>query len=259
MQIKHAFEKQAVPAKAYSKPGQLIALRHAMKNYLGRDAGLAGVIRAVVDGHLVPVGYTKRFRGITGYLFPSDELRKYRPVSDVQAPPEGFLNYREAAAVLGVNNAVIRSMVAQGVLTAAAEHRNGFSRLVPAADVQIFGERYVAISVLARRFRLPTISLAGYLRESGTPLLAIPIADAGKGHAIFLRRDVAAQLQFPSRRMLKEQAQRRIEAARKRRWAEYRLPKEAASGKGATIASWRTGHTPVGGGWCVADADNTES
>jgi hypothetical protein len=159
MQIKHAFQEHGVPAKAYSKPGQLIALRHAMKNYLGRDAGLAGVIRAVVDGHLVPVGYTKRFRGITGYLFSSDELRKYRPVS----------------------------------------------------DVQIFGERYVAISVLANRFRLPTISFAGYLRESDTPLLTIPIVDAGRGQAVFLRRDVAAQMQLPSRKMLREQALRRIE------------------------------------------------
>ena len=38
------------------------------------------VIWAVVEGSLVPVGYTKRFRGITGYLFRSEDLRKYRPV-----------------------------------------------------------------------------------------------------------------------------------------------------------------------------------
>jgi hypothetical protein len=31
-------------AKAYSKPGKLIVLRHAMKNYLGRDSGLVDVI-----------------------------------------------------------------------------------------------------------------------------------------------------------------------------------------------------------------------
>ncbi|MBZ5617758.1 MAG: hypothetical protein LAQ69_03330 [Acidobacteriia bacterium] len=69
MKIKDAFEKHSVPVKAYSKPGEFIALRHAMKNYLGRDSGLAAVMRAVVDGSLVPVGYTNRFRGITGYLF----------------------------------------------------------------------------------------------------------------------------------------------------------------------------------------------
>jgi hypothetical protein len=43
MKIKHAFEKCSVPVKAYSNPGEFIALRHAMKNYLGRDSGLAGV------------------------------------------------------------------------------------------------------------------------------------------------------------------------------------------------------------------------
>jgi hypothetical protein len=37
VKIKHAFQKHAVPVKAYSKSGQLIALRHAVKNYLGRD------------------------------------------------------------------------------------------------------------------------------------------------------------------------------------------------------------------------------
>ena len=84
-------EKHYAPVKAYSKPGELIALRHAMKNYLGRDSGLAAVIRAVVDGSLVPVGYTNRFRGITGYLFRSEDLRKYRPVPGVTVPPEGFL------------------------------------------------------------------------------------------------------------------------------------------------------------------------
>ena len=75
--IKHAFDIHAVPSKEYSRPGELIALRHAMKNYLGCDSGLAAVIRAVVDGSLVPVGYTNQFRGITGYIFLSKDLRKY--------------------------------------------------------------------------------------------------------------------------------------------------------------------------------------
>jgi hypothetical protein len=74
---------------AYSKPGEVIALRHAVKNYLGHGAGLAAVIRAVVDGALVPVGRTKRFRGITGYLFRTHDLRKYRPVPDITLASEG--------------------------------------------------------------------------------------------------------------------------------------------------------------------------
>jgi hypothetical protein len=231
MKIKDAFEKQAVPLMAYPRRGKLIALRHAMKNYLGRGSGLAATIRAVVDGNLVPVGYTKRFRGITDYLFLSDDLRKYRPVPDVKVPPQGFLNYREAASVLGVKAPVIRSMVAQGLLSPPTGYRAGVSKLVPAAEVQCFAERYVAISVLARQFHLNSGSLARYLRGSGTPLLAIPWPDAGKSHAFFLRKDIAARTQLPSRGMLRKLGQLRIKAYKRKRWEQYRLAKETALGR----------------------------
>jgi hypothetical protein len=194
IKIKDAFESHALAAKAYSKPGKLIALRHAMKNYLGRDSGLADVIRAVVGGNLAPVECAKRFRGITGYLFLSEELRKYRPVSDVKVPPEGFLNYREAATALGIRTNVVRGLVLQGVLTALAGYRNGYSKLVPAKQVQRFAERYVAATVIARHFNLSGWSFARYLRESGTPLLAVSIPDEGKGQALFLPKDAAAHV-----------------------------------------------------------------
>jgi len=70
-----------------------------------------------------------------------------------------------------------------------------------------------------------------YLGESGTPLLAIPLLDRGRGYAFFLSKDVATQIQIPSRRMLREAAQRRIVADRKKKWAEYRQAKETALGK----------------------------
>src|SRR3984893_15904837 len=106
-------------AKANSKPGEFIALRHAMKNYLGSDSGPAAVIRAVVDGSLIPAGYTNRFRGITGYLFLSEYLRKYRPVPGTKVPPEGFVNYGEAATALGITEREIRGLVAEGIVHAA--------------------------------------------------------------------------------------------------------------------------------------------
>ena len=62
MEIKQAFEKHTVPFLEYSQPGELIALRHAMRNYLGRASGLAAVIQAVIDGSLAPCGYTSRFQ-----------------------------------------------------------------------------------------------------------------------------------------------------------------------------------------------------
>jgi len=231
LKVKDAFEKYSLPVKAYSKPGEFIALRPAMKNYLGRDSGLAAVIRAVIDGSLVPVGYTNRFRGITGYLFRAEDLRKYRPVPGVIVPPEGFLNYGEAAAVLGVAVPVIRGLVAQGIVHPAAEYRFGLSKLLAAADVQRFSEGYVATSVLAKRFRLDSGSLARYLKESGTQLLEVPIPDAGKEHAFFLRKEVAAQLQMPSRRMLRDASLRRLVTVRKKKWVEYRQAKETALGR----------------------------
>jgi hypothetical protein len=165
-----------------------------MKNYLGRESGLANVIRAVVGGNFAPVACTKRFRGITGYLFLSEELRKYRPVSDVKVPPEGFLNYREAASKLGIRTNVVRGLVLQGVLTAPAGYRNGYSKLVPAKQVQRFAERYVAATVITKHFNLSGWSFARYLRESGTPLLAVSIPDEGKGQALFLPKDTAAHV-----------------------------------------------------------------
>ncbi|MBK5294924.1 MAG: hypothetical protein JJE04_25000 [Acidobacteriia bacterium] len=92
MNIKCAFEKHAVPVKEYSQSGELIALRHALKNYLGRDLGLAAVIRAVVHGNFTSVGYNRQFRGITGHLFLAGDLRKYRPVPDIRMPLDSFLN-----------------------------------------------------------------------------------------------------------------------------------------------------------------------
>ena len=55
--------------------------------------------------------------------------------------------------------------------------------------------------------------------------------DAGTGHAYFLCKAVAAQMRIPTSRKLREESQRRMKAARKKKWAEYRLAKEIASGK----------------------------
>lgn len=175
--------------------------------------------------------YTNRFPGITGYLFRSDHLRNYRSAPDVTTPPEGFLNYREAAVLLEVRTDVIRSLTNQRVLTASGPVRNGFARLIPAKEIQQFAERYVATSILAKRFHLNSGSLSRYLRESGTPLLAIPFPDSERGQTFFIQNDVATQIQLPSREMLREAALRRIMARRKKQWAEYRQAKEAALGE----------------------------
>jgi hypothetical protein len=223
LKITDAFKKHSVPIQRYLKSGELIALRHALKNCLGRDRGLPAVISAVLDGRLAPVAYTKKFRGITGYIFRSEDLRKYRPVPGRTAPPEGVVTYGEAARLLGVAVPVVRGLVAQGIFQPAAEYRTGFSKLLPAAEVQQFAAHYLATAVVAKHLHLHGVSLALYLRESGAPLLAVALPDAGRGHAFFLPKNVAAEIELPTRRMLKEQAQRRIKAARKQRWVAYKL------------------------------------
>jgi hypothetical protein len=199
MKIKQAFEKNAVPTMVSSKPGELLTLRHAIKNYLGRDSALAAVIQAVVEGSLMPVGHARRIRGITGYLFRSEDLRKYRPVSEIKTLPEAFFNFGEAAAMLGTRSYVVRGLVQKGFLTVAAGFRHGLSKLIPEKDVHRFAEQYVVTSALAKRFGLNSVSFTCHLKKSGTPLLAIPIPDVGKGFAFFLSKDVAAQIRLPNR------------------------------------------------------------
>lgn len=194
IRIRHAFEKHAVPDEEYSCPGTVIALRHALKNYLGRDAGLPAVIRAVVNGDLVPVGYTKQFPGITGYLFRSDQLRKYRPVPGIGVPnvqEEGFLNYGETATLLGVPRTVIRALVEQGILK-AHHSRTGLAKFVPAGDVQRFADEYLSSPQLAKLLNLGIRSVPRFLRQASLPVLSIPIP--GKGKARFVRKEIAGRL-----------------------------------------------------------------
>ena len=73
-------------------------------------------------------------------MFRSEDLRKYRPVPGMTVHPEGVVTFGEAAAVLGVAMPVVRGLVAQGILHTTAEYRNGLSKLLPAVDVQRFGQ-----------------------------------------------------------------------------------------------------------------------
>jgi len=193
LKIKHAFEKSGVGLRCYSRPGELIALHHALKNYLGCDAGLPSAIRAVVEGKLAPVGYTKCFRGITGYLFRSEDLRRYRPVQ-TELPPGGFLNYKEAAFSLGTRTEVIRGLVSHGVLSTPNEYQPGLAKLVPAGEVQRFAAQYMDASVLAKSSGETIHWVSRCLRQAGVPILEIVLK--GKGHKIFLRKEVAKKIRI---------------------------------------------------------------
>jgi Protein of unknown function (DUF4197) len=60
--------------------------------------------------------------------------------------------------------------------------------LLPAADVQSFADQYVAASTVAKRFNLNRRTLSSYIKESGAPLLAVPIPEEGRGPALFVHR-----------------------------------------------------------------------
>lgn len=115
----------------------------------------------------------------------------------VTAPPEGFFTFKEAAAFLGVNKAVIRGLTQQGLLTASYTLRHGFLKLVSAKEVQQFAERYVATSILATRFHIYGGYLTRYLRESAAPLLAVPLPEAGRSSAFFIQKEVASRIELP--------------------------------------------------------------
>jgi hypothetical protein len=61
----------------------------------------------------------------------------------------------------------------------------------------------VPAAVVAKGLNLSACSFARYLRQSGTPLLTVPISDEGKGDALFLQRDTAAHFRIPSIRRSK--------------------------------------------------------
>lgn len=65
--------------RALVHPGRLIALRDALRHYLSRVSGLPALIRAVINSGLAPVAYTNQFRGVTGYIFAWEDLRRYPP------------------------------------------------------------------------------------------------------------------------------------------------------------------------------------
>jgi hypothetical protein len=131
---------------------------------------------------------------------------------------------------LAVKVREIRGLADHGILRVAAEDRFGLSKLLSAADVQGLAERFVETSVVAKRFHLNSVSLARYLKESGR-LCSKSYCRTGEGSRIFLPNDVGAQMKIPSRRMLREHAQRRIVTAWKQHWAEYRQAREIASGE----------------------------
>jgi len=82
--------------------------------------------------------------------------------------------------VLGVRRYVVRGLVEKGLLTIAAGDRHGLSKLIPEKEVQRFTDCYVPAAIVAKGLNLSACSYARYLRQSSTPLLAVPIPMRGR-------------------------------------------------------------------------------
>jgi hypothetical protein len=90
-----------------------------------------------------------------------------------------------------------KGLVAQGSLGSPVGYQPGLSKLITAADVQSFADRYVAATILAKRFNLNGKLFSRYLKESGTPMFAVPISEKGRGRALFVPKAIAVSARIP--------------------------------------------------------------
>ena len=196
MKIKHAFERYALLQKPIERQPQekLISLRHGLPNQLGWPQVLPDAIRAVVDGTLVPVAYTRRWPGIQGFLFRSSQLSRLRPKVRGNALADEFVNCKQAAALLVTTTEVIRKLGERGTLRLSSVGRQGSQRLVATKDIRRFAKEYVAVSVLAHRFDTSCPWVHRYLESIGVEVLEIPLYHQTK---LFVRRPLVSRIRIP--------------------------------------------------------------
>ena len=123
--------KKCCAGEGVLEPGELIALRHAMKNYLGRDSGLAAVIRAVVDGNLAPVGHTTTFVGSPDICSGPKICASTAPCRRPRHALKPSSTSGRPLPRWGIKSYVVRGLVQKGLLTVAAGYRHGLSKLIP--------------------------------------------------------------------------------------------------------------------------------
>jgi hypothetical protein len=103
------------------------------------------------------------------------------------------LNFREVAVLLSVKTIVVRGLVEEGTLVVVPGHKNGYSKLIPAADVRRFADNYVSASALARRLNIGVEAIALRARASYATVLAVRIPETGRGHALFVPAEMEAR------------------------------------------------------------------
>lgn len=173
--IAKAFAAFQVSEWTDMKTDKNIALQAALRNFLGKDKGLPQVVKAVVEGKLVPVGIAKQFKGILRYIFRRSDLRLYRPAS-IEPPEEGFLNLSEAAIALGVPRTIVVGLVRAEFLTSPTRNVFSVSHLIPYSDVTSFRDQYVFLSQLAREAGCGSVRVRNYLASVGIEGITIQLS-----------------------------------------------------------------------------------
>jgi len=206
--IRDAFERYSVSQRQTSGRflAELVTLRHGLPVHLGWQQVFPAAIRAVVDGTLVPVAYTKRLSGISRFLFQASHLRQFYRELQGRMPAGGYVNCTEAASILATTTEVIRKLAERGILHAPTGTR-GSPRLLPMGSLCQFARRYVPVSLLAEHFHTSCPRVHQYLKSRGIDVLTIPLNHQCK---LFVPRSAVTRIHIPpSKRVQNSHTQRR--------------------------------------------------
>lgn len=176
--IEMAFTKfRSVPV--ISKPNEkYIFLRHAVVSLIGYEVGFPAVVRAVLDGRLIPVGRAKKLFGIFDYVFFKSDLVRFRPTS-LEMSERNMVNSGEVARVLGLGKRIVAALLCDKRFFGHVRQERS-ERLMFETELDAFRHRYIFAAELSRKFETTAIRVSTYLSECGIPGFVLDIPNSGK-------------------------------------------------------------------------------
>jgi hypothetical protein len=154
--------------------------------YIDSEYGLPTLIRAVIENRLRPITQVTNAQGILGYTFGTDDLAPFKHTWTVSvAVPDGYMNYGEAADLIGTDRKVIGKLVLAGYLDAAGLHSR--SKLLHSAEVHRFAAKYVSLAAATKMLNMNARSIVSFLESSSTSFLIVPMYSYQKP-ALFVPR-----------------------------------------------------------------------
>ena len=165
--IIEAFVRHQVPQMKYDKNiNGLIALQHALSDMLSQNKGIPSVIKAVIDGELIPNGRAGNFAGIRDYIFKIEDLCKHRLI-DKRIPINDYLNLGEIERILGVHRCVVTLLHKNRFIGKPTKYIKGRGRFILASSVAEFKAKYIFTKDLAKSIRTSANWVDSYLGSKG--------------------------------------------------------------------------------------------